>query len=304
MPTIGYESAGFAGVYAGFNGGGALDFQWPQLAWAAVTVGKAFGDEAGFGVFSTFERIHRASMMYAFLMESPTGTVVRANTYLAADPSEKGNISYSIGMTLAKLFSEVFLATPRLLHYSTYAADYTITTGLGASRPDLIGLTATGDWVVFEAKGRSNDLEAGVLATAKLQAQQILSIDGVAPICRVASAAYFSATGLRFALEDPESKGHRKVDLSQKRFIERYDGSLRRVIETRAQNVEVQIAGHRYFGSRYEEADLFLGIAETIGDVGRGRTLSDSAYLGSDGLVVELGPSWREGKMLVQPQQR
>lgn len=110
-----------------------------------MTVGKAFGDEAAFGIFSTFERIHRAPMLYAYLLEGPTGTIVRAETYLGADPSEKSNISYSLGMTLAKLYSEVALATPRLLHYATYAGGYAISTAAGASRPDLIGLTATGD---------------------------------------------------------------------------------------------------------------------------------------------------------------
>jgi hypothetical protein len=127
MPTIGYESAGFGASLAGLNGGGVLTCTWAQLVWAAVTVGKAFGDEAAFGLFSTFERIHRSSMLYAYLVEAPTGAIMRADTYLGADPSEKGNISYSLGMTLAKLYSEVSLATPRLLHYATYAGGYAIT---------------------------------------------------------------------------------------------------------------------------------------------------------------------------------
>lgn len=121
MPNIGYESAGFEAALAGLNGGGVLTCTWAQLVWAAVTVGKAFGDEAAFGLFSTFERIHRGSMLYAYLVEAPTGAIMKADTYLGADPSEKGNISYSLGMTLAKLYSELLLSTPRLLHYATYA---------------------------------------------------------------------------------------------------------------------------------------------------------------------------------------
>lgn len=117
MPNIGYESAGFGATLAGLNGGGILTCTWAQLVWAAVTVGKAFGDEAAFGLFSTFERIHRGSMLYAYLVEAPTGAIMRAHTYLGADPSEKGNISYSLGMTLAKLYSEVSLQ--RLASYTT-----------------------------------------------------------------------------------------------------------------------------------------------------------------------------------------
>ena len=287
----------------GLNGGGTLTCTWAQLVWAAVTVGKAFGDEAAFGLFSTFERIHRGSMLYAYLFEGPTGTILRAETYLGADPSEKGNISYSLGMTLAKLYSEVFLATPRLLHYATYADGYAITTGAGGSRPDLIGLTTAGQWVVFEAKGRSNGLEAGVLAAAKAQSLQIETIDALTPICRVGLAAYFAATGLRFAVEDPVGTGSRKVDITPAKFVSRYDISLRQLIQTRASTASRQIDGHRYAGAEYPEADLFLSFVDDQDDR-RGRSLSETAYLGTDGLLIELGPSWREEKMRQQPQLR
>ncbi|SNS99069.1 hypothetical protein SAMN05421770_103369 [Granulicella rosea] len=303
MPNIGYESAGFQPALAGLNGGGVLTCTWPQLVWAAVTVGKAFGDEAAFGVFSTFERIHRSSLLYAYLVEAPSGAIMKADTYLGADPSEKGNISYSLGMTVAKLYSELLLSTPRLLHYATYAGGYAITTGAGGSRPDLIGLTSTGDWVVLEAKGRSNALEAGVVATAKLQSLQILTIDGLPPVCRVGMAAYFAPSGLRFSVEDPVGGGSRKVDITQDKFAMRYDSALRRLIQTRTPNASRRIAGHQYLGAEYPEADLFLSIPEDQ-MLDRGRMLDDTTYLGRDGLLIELGSSWREGKMLLQPQLR
>jgi hypothetical protein len=79
-----------------------------------VTVGRAFGGEEAFGLFSSFERIHRGSMLFAYLLETRTGAILKADTCLNADPSEKGNISYSLGTTLAELYSEFALATPRL----------------------------------------------------------------------------------------------------------------------------------------------------------------------------------------------
>ena len=303
MPSIGYESAGFAAPLDGLNGGGVLTVTWAQLVWAAVTVGKAFGDEAAFGLFSTFERIHRSSMLYAYLLEGPGGALFRAEPYLGADPSEKGNISYSFGMTLAKLYSEVLLATPRLLHYSTYAGGYAITTDPGESRPDLIGLTDGGQWVVFEAKGRSNGLEAGVLATAKAQSMQIETIDGFTPICRVGLAAYFAPTGLRFAVEDPVGAGRRKVEITAAKFVARYDTSLQRLSENRVTRSQRRIDGHQYVGAEYPEADLFLSFVE-VQDDRRRRNLSEVAYLGADGLLIELGPSWRGDKMTQQPQLR
>ena len=242
-------------------------------------------------------------MLYAYLLEAPSGAIVRADTYLGADPSEKSNISYSLGMTLAKLYSEVALATPRLLHYAIYAGGYAIATAAGESRPDLIGLTATGDWVVFEAKGRSNGLETGVLEAAKLQSLQILTIDGLAPVCRAGLVEYFSPSGLRFAVEDPTGHGSRKVNLTRQQFEAKYDGSLRRPIQMRTPNARHRIGGREYLGAQYPEADLFLSIA-TDEKLDGGRILSNTAYLGSDGLLIELGPSWRADRMTLQPQLR
>ena len=42
----------------------------------------------------------------------------------------------------------------------------------------------------------------GALNAAKAQAEQITSIDNVAPVCRMASQLFFSTSGLRFRLDD------------------------------------------------------------------------------------------------------
>lgn len=301
MPSIPYESAGFSGTLAALNGAAVMNCTWQQLAWAAITVGKAFGDENAFGIFSTFERIHRASMLYAYLRDSASGAIERAQTYDSADPSEKGNISYALGMTLAKLYAEIYLATPRLLHFGVYGNNFTVTTGAGNSRPDLIGVTTAGQWVVFEAKGRTNALETNLLADAKAQAAQILSIDGQQPLCRVALASYFSTSGLRFRVEDPPPKGKRRLDIKREQFQERYDSALRRLVSSRERRTRRRIAGHAYDGARFPEADLFLSVVPRLGE---GEVVSDRAYLGGDGLLVELGESWSTDKMRLQPQLR
>ena len=90
---------------------------------------------------------------------------------------KKGAISYAFGMALAKLFAEVLFNTPRLLHLGVYAANYELAVAAGNSRPDLIGLTTAGEWIVFEAKGRSNGIDENALMAAKEQTQQLLSID-------------------------------------------------------------------------------------------------------------------------------
>ena len=51
MPVIDYRGAHFTGAFAALNGNHAITVSWAQLAWAAVTVGKAAGDEFAYGLF-------------------------------------------------------------------------------------------------------------------------------------------------------------------------------------------------------------------------------------------------------------
>ncbi len=307
MPIINYEAANFTGSFANLNVGGFLNVSWPQIVWAAVTTGKAVGDEYAYGLYSTFERIHRASMIYAYLLEGNNGNLLRSAAFAAADPSEKGGISYSFGMTLAKLFAEALFSTPRLLHYAVYAQNYQIATMTGNSRPDLIGITSTGDWIVFEAKGRSNGIDSDALETAKQQAEQVLTIDGIAPICRIGSLSYFSATGMRFAMDDPEptSEGHsRRIRISKEQVVATYDSSLRRLIESRGAPREVQADGLVYKEVRIDEADISLGLPEAPSVIRRPLQLSPTTYIGADGLLVSLGESWSDERMHREPHLR
>lgn len=198
MPQIPYRATNFTGAFEYLNGEDEIPVTWAQLVWAAITVGKAAGDEYAYGIYSALERLHRASMIRAYLYEGSLGVLLRSMPYSASDPSEKTSISFYLGMTLAKLFADVLFDVPRMLHFAVYGENYEIAAGEGESRPDLIGLSATGDWFVFEAKGRSNGFDGGALQTAKNQAEQIQLIDNVAPVCSIASQSYFSANGLRF----------------------------------------------------------------------------------------------------------
>src|SRR5579864_7166070 len=159
MPVIPYRATNFSGPFAGINGNGQLQVSWAQLVWAAITAGKAAGDEYAYGIYSAVERLHRASMMRAYLLQSASGRLLQTMPYITSDPSEKTSISFYLGTTLAKLFAEVFFDVPRMLHVAVYGENYQVAAGQGASRPDLIGLSLSGDWFVFEAKGRSNRSE-------------------------------------------------------------------------------------------------------------------------------------------------
>ena len=53
-------------------------------------------------------------------LRSSMGTVVQTKVYEMSDPSEKTSISFYLGMTLAKLFSEKLFGVSKLLHFAVY----------------------------------------------------------------------------------------------------------------------------------------------------------------------------------------
>jgi hypothetical protein len=311
MPRISYRATNFTGAFAQLNtNNGEITVTWAQLVWAAITAGKAAGDENAYGIYSTLERLHRASMMRSYLMQTASGFIARTMPYQVSDPSEKTSISFYLGMTLAKLFAELLFDVPRMLHFAVYAQNYQVVAAQGESRPDLIGLSNSGAWYVFEAKGRSNAFDGAALATAKDQAEQILSVDNLAPACSVACQAYFSSTGLSFRMDDPpprRSNKSRTIKISRSEFEHAYDDPIRSVIELRSANAPLSYANRRFRGARIEEADLWIAVpdanqappAKSEADL-----LPHNEYLGRDGVLVRLGTTWSEANMRLQPHLR
>lgn len=310
MPVIPYHATNFSGAFAGLNGNGQIQVTWAQLVWAAITVGKAAGDEYAYGIYSAVERLHRASMMRAYLLEGGFGHFLQTVPYMASDPSEKTSISFYLGMTVAKLFAELLFDVPRMLHVAVYGQNYQIATAQGGSRPDLIGLSANNDWFVFEAKGRSNGFEAEALETAKDQAEQITSIDTVAPVCRIASQSFFSSDGLRFRMVDPppaRDKRSRTLKISRDDFEHAYYEPLQGIVDSRTTREDLNVAGKKFRGTEVAEADILIALPvqalPTVGKPALGTT-SPSEYLGKDGVFVRLGSSWSQANMRLQPHQR
>jgi hypothetical protein len=282
---------------------------WAQLVWAAITAGKAAGDEYAYGIYSTLERLHRASMIRAYLMQTASGHIARTIPYQLSDPSEKTSISFYLGMTLAKLFAELLFHVPRMLHFAVYAQNYQIAAASGESRPDLIGLSNTGEWFVFETKGRSNNFDPAALGTAKEQAEQIQSIDNLTPACSVACQAYFNSV-LSFRMDDPpprKSDRPRKIRISQSDFRYAYDAPIRNVIELRGATAPLSYANRRFRGARVEEADLWIGVPEVDQATevkSEADPITQDQYLGGDDVLVRLGRTWSEANMRRQPHLR
>ena len=118
MPTIPYDATNFPASYgATLAGQNSLSALWPQIAWAAISVGKAqLQHLTQYGVFSAFEMAYRLAIVYANLQETLQGRIRRSSAYDGLDPSEKSTISYFVGLTMAKLFAGQLLGVPWLMH--------------------------------------------------------------------------------------------------------------------------------------------------------------------------------------------
>jgi hypothetical protein len=311
MPVITYTAEGFPSTYGGALAGTfSVNLSWEEIIWAAISVGKAqLAHLSQYGVFSTFEFIYRAAIIYANLLESPSGVLKRSSAYDGLDPSEKGAISYFIGMTFAKLFASRLLSVPWLMHLDVYRQQLQPVLQ-GRSKPDFVGLNSNNDWVVLEAKGRTNDFEESVMQTAKAQTQNLTTIQGSLPILRVASLACFAAGNLKFVMRDPERKkgGEKLPDLplNKRDFLTIYYRPFQTWLD-QADGVRViTVDGLRYRVGSFPGFDLFIGYPEEgMNRLAREATLGEHGeFVGSDGVLVRLGPIWSAEKMRLQPQER
>ena len=108
---------------ASFRSWGNLETNWGELLWAAITVGRpntAYVFQHGDA--SYWEAVFRLSLVrMALNQEAFSKSFHRTDAFRALDPSEKGAVSYFLGMTVCKLFSSRLLGTPWLLHLDVFS---------------------------------------------------------------------------------------------------------------------------------------------------------------------------------------
>ena len=142
---------------------------------------------------------------------------------------EKRIVSYNLGMTFAKLYSEKLLDIPNLIHIEFLKKQNAVTfvPQIGGSRskePDLVGQTADGKWHIFEAKGVSSSASHlnGKIAEAKNQVRQVETIHGTPPSTGTACATYIGPDRILTYLEDPPSDEGKRVEIDQGKFLDSY----------------------------------------------------------------------------------
>jgi hypothetical protein len=224
------------------------------------------------------------------------GRLNRTAAFAALDPTEKGMVSYFLGMTLCKLFASKLLATPWLLHLDVFRP-WLNAKLLGRSRPDLVGQNSGTLWHAFESKGRSSVPSTDDKAKAKAQAQRLVSVNGTSCSLHIGSFAFFKSDVLEFYWRDPEPEAKEPLELPQPREEWRYyfeyalslaaipkEGALASELERADVAVKIHpkirrlLEAGRWFDAREATRELQFEFAS-------------SGYQ-SDGLRVIAGPSW------------
>jgi hypothetical protein len=294
---IDYESRSFPSVYS-LRRAGTLDTSWDELLWAAITIGRpSTYDVFRHGPASIHEAIFRLSLVRLAVEQNNWGNRLRrTEAFVALDPTEKGMVSYFLGMTLCKLFASRLLRTPWLLHLDVFRSSLNAI-ALGRSRPDLIGENDSGVWYAFESKGRSSTPSSGDKLKAKLQAQRLVSVDGNPCSLHVGSFAFFNADLLEFYWRDPEPEAKEPIDLPRPEIEWRYyyepalslaSTSVDDLLASDRDRANVTVKIHPKIRHLLDQG-LWLQAREAA------RRLQDEFESGGyqpDGLLVVAGESW------------
>lgn len=229
---------------------GTLQFSTDHLAHALFTTGRAPADQFRYGKASTWEWLHRASLIPAYIRRQPGGALTRSRLAADLDRSELVGLSYALGTAMTGVFCDQVLGVSHLLHLDRYASTYGVVFGSGRKRADLIGCSASG-WVVAEAKGRSRAMEHALRAKLVAQKRSVISVASAAPWLALGCVASFP-TGREMIVEafDPDEPSEEAIALdrlTRDRYLYAY---YRPFIEA----IEAGDRGDRLSNSPFEQA--------------------------------------------------
>jgi len=277
---IGYSCERFDPSYSKLQGKNQLEIDWIDLVWAAVTVGKlGFDDLLGYGQYSRDEVRFRYYLIRSHLMQS-ANKVIKSSLYRSLDSTEKGSASYFIGMAVSKIFGNSLLDVPWLVHLEKIKVLYKIELK-GKSRPDLLGQNSKGQWIVFEAKGRSDGFSQSALDKAKEQAKQVKKVSGVKPFLKVAVESYFNTT-LSAHIADPTESDDDGFDLeiNETQFYMSYYSTISHLFQSDFRRQTVANTPYEFIMD--ESIGISIGIRRTILDALEGghinREIVQDAY--------------------------
>ena len=268
MAKIEIKASGFAQNYAAVNGNAKYDPSMLALWRCMITVGMQNRPQSfSHGISSLFYHVSSCFLTSA-MVKTSGGNLCMSELFHAMDSSEKGAISYRLGMGLSKYVAEVKLGIPWLMHVDQLRRQGVLTLQQGAlERGDLAGPDLAGDWHVIEAKGRSNTPEKSLLTKSKSQASRVIAINGTAPATKCASIIHLAETPILCEFVDPDIDVLHpvKFEISEKDFISEYYAPILKLARQDFQK-EISVSGMEFkvlpltFGSY----TLGVGISERI----------------------------------------
>jgi hypothetical protein len=213
--------------------------------------------------------------------------------YRSLDATEKANVSYWTGMTVAALVAQRAFGITQVLHAAAYAG---ISRAFPSSRVlvDLVGEDTSGDWHVFEAKGRART-SALDLTRWKSQARSISTIDGKSPTtCSVC----ITNVGTEYSVDlvdPPIATQSISLEFSREAFARRYYDPVvawlspqSLVVEDAERGIRARLAGFNPITSSFVWVGAtleLLGASRRAGYRERGYQ-SGRLVVGTDGIVV------------------
>lgn len=218
MPIrINYQSEDFPSPSLNVQNG-TLITGWSELLHAALTVGRPNLFEVfQHGESSYYEAVQRlATIKMALTQKTGTANLYRTAAFQRLDPTEKGFVSYHLGMVLCALFARRLLFADAVLHLDVYRDILAPELLSGRSRPDLVGVDLLLRKLhAFESKGRSASPSEEDKEKAKDQADRLLRMAGIPCTYNVGSFAYFSSDQLRFYWRDPDVSDEETLELPE-----------------------------------------------------------------------------------------
>lgn len=309
---IDFESEDFPIAGPVMNGSNTLSASWSDLLWAAITVGRPNRYYAlRHGASSLYELIFRASALrLAIEQRSSSGNRLwRTPAAKNLDPSEKAALNYFLGLTMSKLFADKLLHAPWLLHLDVFRSFLNPRFLSGRSRPDLVGLTGTNQWIAMESKGRVTKPSPADRDGAKIQAERIVEVRGSPVALNIAAFAYFRNEALSFHWRDPKPEGEEppnavRLPIKDEDF---WRGYYERMLETIGSDDARLVTTSEVHSMQIEEADLTLRVATPVMKRLIERQWSEAGNwclpnqgelaryeLHSDGVAVVAGDSWSQ----------
>jgi hypothetical protein len=291
------------------NGAQELAVSWDEILWAALTIGRPSVHHVWQnGAASFHEAMFRLSIVRMALEQHGPGAtrLRRTSAFKRLDPTEKGAISYFLGMDFCKVFASRLLQTPWLLHLDVFGSIISASV-LGRSRPDLFGQQSiTGHWLAFETKGRAGKPSTADLTKAKDQACRLVSVAGSACSLNVGTFTFFVKDVLNFHWIDPPTESGRPINVPDIGEAWRsYYGPVHALLSVRGDSgQDIQRGGATVEIAEFDlkiyihKAILPFLLLQTWEEAQRFAFEAEEALRAdgfqADGLKIGCGPSWRE----------